>query len=150
MKCPQCKLDKIDDAEFSLPDKRHYHCLSCGYFFSEKVECNRGGKRVRDYNMNIEIVEFYVTERNDKEGIIKGSLHVYLIDIHADLRGVNVSKKGDKWFFSLPWQSAKDIDCGDRVRFPVFSFTDFKKTDALRSLIRKKGIEYIEQTCFKK
>ena len=150
MKCPQCKLDKADEAEFSIEGKRHYHCVNCGYFFSEKMEGNIGGKRVRDYNMNIEVVEFYIAERDDEKGLIKGSLHVYLIDIHADLRGVNVSKKADKWFFSLPWQSAKDIDCGDRVRFPVFSFTDFKKTDALRSLIRKKGIEYIEKNYLKK
>jgi hypothetical protein len=43
--------------------------------------------------MDVQIVEFYTIERNDEKQILKGSLHVYLPKIDADLRGVIVRKR---------------------------------------------------------
>ncbi len=100
--------------------------------------------RTRDYSMNLEVIECYVIERDDKNHTFKGSLHVYLIDIKADLRGIHVSKNKNKWFFALPFQSSRDINATDRIRFPVFSFNDYKKTDLMKAVIKEKGKQYIE------
>jgi len=99
--------------------------------------------------MDIEIVEFYAMERNDEKQILKGSLHVYLPKIDADLRGVIVRKKKDSWFFGLPTLFGIDPDTGEKVRFPVFTFVSREKTDELKKLIIEKGKEYIIKNILK-
>ena len=93
--------------------------------------------------MNIEIVEFYPLERDDKKQTLKGSLHVYLIDLGVDLRGVFVNKKKNSWFLSPPHMFGKDPETGEKVRFPVFSYVNQEKEKELKKGIREKGREYI-------
>lgn len=93
--------------------------------------------------MNIEIVEFYSIEKDDNREILKGTLHVYLVDLGIDLRGIYVQKRKNYWRFDLPSRSGVDQETKQLVRYPCFSFMDKKKTDQLLSLIRELGREYI-------
>lgn len=93
--------------------------------------------------MDIEIVEFYEMHRVDEKRILQGSLHIYLIDLDVDLRGIMVRKRNDSWFFGLPSLFGIDPDTKKKVKFPIFSFADRKKTDEMKKLIIKKGKEYI-------
>lgn len=93
--------------------------------------------------MDIEVVEFYTMERDDEKQILQGSLHVYLPEIDADLRGVMVRKRKDSWFFGLPILFGVDPETGKKVKFPVFAFVSREKTDELKKLIREKGKDYI-------
>lgn len=137
-----CKSLRIEQAEFSIPNKLHYHCMNCGYLFSEAVGDTREHVLARD-SMNITI-QAYTPIAKSKTGL-QGVLEVLLIDIGVLLRGVTVNVVNRKWFFSLPWRSTTVIDGHNHVRYPVFSYTDSVKTQALRSLIAEKGREYIEQ-----
>lgn len=93
--------------------------------------------------MEVEIVEFYPIERNDEKQTLFGSLHVYLVDIEVDLRGIQVKKRKNSWFFGLPSMVNLDQETKERVRFPVFAFVSREKTDALKKVITAKGKEYI-------
>lgn len=92
----------------------------------------------------IEIVNFYIINREDSKQFMQGTLHVYLVDLEIDLRGVFVSKKKDFWHFSLPLQKALDSEKKTN-RYPVISFRDRDKTTQLLQAIREKGKPYIEE-----
>ena len=94
--------------------------------------------------MNIEVVEFYETLREDHKQILKGTLHVYLIDCQIDLRGIHVSKQKGFWFFRIPHQWTLN-EVGEKLFYPVMSFIDKESNLMLMNLIREKGKEYIEQ-----
>ena len=55
--------------------------------------------------MNVEIVEFYPLECKEENGIVAGTLHVYLIDLDVDLRGIYVTK--NKNFGTSPCHSKR-------------------------------------------
>jgi hypothetical protein len=90
----------------------------------------------------IEIVNFYPTVREDNKQFLQGSLHVYIVDLGIDLRGVFVSKKKDFWYFSLPMRIAKDD--GKTVKYPIMSFRDRDKTNQLLQIIKEQGKPFIE------
>ena len=93
--------------------------------------------------MNIEVVEFYPIEKNDKKQSLKGSLHVYLIDLGLDLRGIFVLKKKNTWVFRLPYRKGVDPDTKQPVGYPIFSFMKPEMNKELMQAIREKGKEYI-------
>lgn len=103
------------------------------------MDRQRNGEKI----MNIEIVEFYPFQRDDKRGKMKGSLHIYIVDDDIDLRGVYVIKNRDNWFFGLPQQKGVDNETKQPVRYPVFSYMTREKNDKLRDAIIEKGKEYI-------
>lgn len=90
--------------------------------------------------MKIEIVEFYPIK--EEKNITTGTLHIYLCDYDIDLRGVFVSRKNNNWFFKLPVKSA--MEGGEKVQYPVFSFTNRDKYRELIDELRKEGIAYIK------
>lgn len=96
--------------------------------------------------MNVKIVEFYTVDRNDEKGILQGSLHVQLADLQIEIRGIQVKKRKDTWYFWLPSLKGKDPATGELVRFPVFAFEDREKTKELKDIIREKGTKYIQET----
>ena len=147
--CPECNSKKIEETEFSIPAKRHFHCLHCGYFFSADDSRRYRKQAPSDASMNLEIVDCYVTLRDDENEQLDAILHAYLIDIHAHLKGIQAIKRGEKWYFTLPHQSMRDIESRDHVRFPVFTYSDHRKTEVLRALIQERGIEYIERKILK-
>lgn len=95
--------------------------------------------------MNIEIVEFYQTERDDEKQILKGTLHVNLIDYGIDLRGVLLSKRKNFWFVGLPCKISIDAETGEKVKYPIISFTDHEKTKKLIADIKEYAKEYVKK-----
>lgn len=93
--------------------------------------------------MNIEVVEFYPIERNDKKEVLKGTLHVYLIDLALDIRGIFVSKKKNFWHFYMPHQKGIDQDTSKPVKYPIFSFMKPEQNKNFLKVVREKGKEYI-------
>lgn len=95
--------------------------------------------------MKIEIVEFYENKFDKKKKTLIGSLHIYLIDIDWDLRGIYVKKEKNKWFFGLPNYKSKDKETNKLVTFPVIIPTNLDKKRELINDIRKQGIKYISE-----
>lgn len=95
--------------------------------------------------MKIEIVEFYPFQTEAGPQIHNGTLHVYLIDWKADLRGIKVQKLNNQWRFYLPINFALDPETKQKVRYPIISFTDRETQRRLVSLTRTMGQEYIMQ-----
>jgi hypothetical protein len=93
--------------------------------------------------MNIEIVEFYLEQQDNAKKSLKGTLHIYLPECDIDLRGVIVSRRKDFWFFGLPSKVSVDQETGQKIKYPIFTFTDSKKMGILLSNIREKGKSYI-------
>jgi hypothetical protein len=95
--------------------------------------------------VNIEIIEFFEDERDDKKQVLRGTLHAYLPDLGIDLRGIVVKKRKDSWYISLPTKVGKDHESGEPVLYPVISFTDRTKTAEMINVIRTKGKEFVEK-----
>ena len=95
--------------------------------------------------MEIEIVEFYEESRNEEKRHLKGTLHIYLIDLQLDLRGIRVFKENKKWWLNLPRGFGNDEVTKQRVFFPYFAFMDREKNKQLLKEIRTKGIPFIKQ-----
>ncbi len=93
--------------------------------------------------MNIEIVDFYVMERDDSKKKLNGSMHVYIVDLDIDLRGLFVTRKNKQIFIYLPTKSGIDTETKEIVYFPIFSFGDMKKTQQLVKDILEVGRPYI-------
>jgi hypothetical protein len=93
--------------------------------------------------MMIEIVNFYPNFRNDNKQLLQGTLHVYLVDLEIDLRGIFVSKKKDFWYFSLPMKIALESD-KNTVKYPVISFRNLNKTNQLLQIIKEKGKPFVD------
>ncbi len=89
--------------------------------------------------MNIEIVEFYPKKTNPKKKTnFLGTMHVYLVDDHIDIRGVSVVMLKDRYFFRLP--HLPGFDGEKRVFYPIFNFTSpEKQKDFFASLIKTAG-----------
>lgn len=95
--------------------------------------------------MNIEIVEFYIIEKNDKKKTLLGTVHIFIVDEGIDLRGIFVKLFNNKWIIHLPGRKAIDSDTGEEVRYPVFSYLDQEKNKKLINAIREKAIEYVKE-----
>jgi hypothetical protein len=96
--------------------------------------------------MDVEIVEFYPFKKDGNS--FSGSLHVYIIDLKLDLRGVFVSynpSKPKKWRFSLPSKKVTDFDTKEVHRYPVINFTDRDINLNLLHQIRYRGKAYIQE-----
>ena len=109
--------------------------------------------------MKIELVEVYKStskeeqEESPKEtGDLTFSAHVYLVDIAADLRGVLIRRRANKWDVRLPTNRLrylKNVDGKIFVGYPIFIFTDEKKNEALMEAIKAEAIPYIEEKFLK-
>lgn len=93
--------------------------------------------------MDIEIIEFYLEQQDLSKQTLKGTLHIYLPKYDIDLRGVIVSRRKNFWFFGLPSKIGLDHETGQKIKYPIFTFTNSKKTEELLSNIRENGKSYI-------
>lgn len=98
--------------------------------------------------MNIEVIEFYSEHEDQEKRMLKGTLHVYIVDYGIDIRSILVSKSKNFWFFGLPQRFGIDKDTKAKVTYPIFSFVDREKNDDLKQLIFKEGKAYIERNFF--
>lgn len=93
--------------------------------------------------MDIEIVEFYEIERDDGKQTLSGTMHVYLVDLGIDIRGIYITKRKGFWFFSTPSRNVNNSN-GDNVRYPFISFRDREKGNEFMKIIRREGQSYVE------
>ena len=100
--------------------------------------------------MKIEVVEFYPFYRMDDLERIAGTLHVYLIDLEMDIRGILFKKHKDRWFFHMPHSKAIDPETNKCEKFPIITFTDNEKNRALMKSIREEGMKYIQENVLPK
>lgn len=97
----------------------------------------------RNMEETIEYVGFYPdTTKNNKQYI--GTVHLYLTDIDADLRGIRVYRKTKKnWFFTVPHTSGMDEDTKEMVWYPTFSFTSKERNQKIFDFLHQKCIKLI-------
>lgn len=93
--------------------------------------------------MDIEIVEFYPTQKDSKQRIIKGTMHIYLIPYEIDIRGILCSCNGKSWWFQMPFSSQWDNVEKKIMRFPIFSFSNKEKYEEIITFLKTKGKDYI-------
>ena len=95
--------------------------------------------------MNIEIVEFYQSDKNDKSQVLKGTLHIYIEEWDMDLRGIQVIKNKHRWMFWMPKKMAFDREVSQKVYFPVIGFANPENQKKLTDAIREKAIPFINE-----
>jgi hypothetical protein len=97
-------------------------------------------KNQGNLNMKIEVVEFYPMQKPEKDWI--GTMHIYIIDLDLDIRGIHVLQKKDRYIFRMP--SKFSMENEKKQWFPVISFTNPKKNTLLFQELRKKGTEFMQ------
>jgi hypothetical protein len=95
--------------------------------------------------MNIEIVEFYPIEFNEEKGVLTGTLRIKLPDLGLHILGIHVSKRKERWHFTLPGRQGIKHDTGELIRYPFITFENREKQKELMGAIREKGREFIEK-----
>lgn len=88
--------------------------------------------------MKFELVEFYpVTDQNrgKKKKNMLGTVHIYVIDIQLDIRGIRVVRKGKDVFFCIPHVFDLDHETGEKIRYPIFRWTDQKTHDEMMNFL---------------
>lgn len=95
--------------------------------------------------MNVEIIEFFPMEHDEERCVLTGTLRVRLPDVGIDILGVYISKKKDRWMFSLPGRRSISHKTGLPVNYPALSFIDREKQAELMFLIREKGRDFVEK-----
>jgi hypothetical protein len=94
--------------------------------------------------MNLEVIDFFPLEYDEKRNFLSGTLRVRLLDIGIDMLGVYAARKKDFWMFSLPNRKGVNHKTGLSVIYPLISFIDKEKQSALIASIRQKGPVFIE------
>ena len=92
--------------------------------------------------MKVECVEVYKAKASNKKFL--GTAHIYLCDYGIDLRGVGVFKRKKSVFCMLSDRTAIDPETQEKVRYPIFHFTDQAKQKDLMDSICKAVYEYME------
>jgi hypothetical protein len=100
--------------------------------------------------MNIEIVDFFPFPKQIIKNKTCGTMHVYLIDLEIDIRGMYIEfSKNGSVYVNMPIGFGIDQETGQKVRYPIFSFTSRQKnTELMRALIAK-AKEYIQKHLLK-
>jgi len=93
--------------------------------------------------MNVEILEFYLIDKNENRQALSGTLRINLPDIGIHILGIFVTKKKENWFFSLPGRSGIHHETGEFLWYPAVVFEDRDKQKELVQDIREKGREFI-------
>lgn len=94
--------------------------------------------------MNIEFIEFYMTDSNEDLSYFSGTLHVYLPDEDTDLRGIVVIFKNENWNFFLPHKMTSGAD-GKKIRYPVYSKRDRNQSKLLLQAIIEQGKAFVSE-----
>jgi hypothetical protein len=101
-------------------------------------------KRKRE-KMSVEIIEFYPLKRDEKKGLLTGTIRIKLVDLGLHILGVYVDKRKDLWHFWLPGRTEISNTTGERVRFPFISFEDREQQQALIKALRQQAPAFIEK-----
>lgn len=74
--------------------------------------------------MKYEFVEFYPKPPELKNKKAIGTVHIFVIDMNIDIRGIVVQKHGKNLIFKMPFLPS--FDNGKKVFFPAINFIDIK------------------------
>jgi hypothetical protein len=94
--------------------------------------------------MNLEIMEFYPTERNDVKEILNGTMRIRLPNLGIQILGIFVTKKRAMYFFNMPSKFGFDEKQRKEVRYPIFVFDDREKQRQFMEAVKIKGRAFIE------
>lgn len=89
-----------------------------------------------------EIVEFYPGAAENYKKFI-GTLHIYLVDLQMDIRGIRVYFSNKGWFFSLPTGKSYNEEEKRFVVYPLISFVDQEMAQGLKEFIWNEGKAYV-------
>jgi DNA-binding cell septation regulator SpoVG len=95
--------------------------------------------------MNIELVEFYDLPIDKKHKKRAGTLHIYLIDYQIDIRGIRVIFNKSRMYVNMPARTGIDPETGEKVIYPVFSFTDHNKNKEIVVVITEKLRKFLQE-----
>lgn len=94
--------------------------------------------------MNIQILNLFAISRDDKKGLLTGSLKINLPDLGIHILGVYFSKRKDTWYFKVPFRNGIHHETGEEVTYPVIVFEEREKQRAFINALHVKGREFIE------
>lgn len=93
--------------------------------------------------MKIEVVGFYPNAKPPtKKNRGLGTLHVYLVDIGLDIRGIGVVKNGKGYYFLSPQKYGNDEN---REPYPVVTFTDPVKQKEYIQALKTVATEFLNE-----
>ena len=95
--------------------------------------------------MNIEIVGFYPLVFDKKKPFLEGTLHIYIIDLDIDIRGIYVINQKKRWIFRMPHKRTIDSDTKESVGYPIFSFTNAERNAFLLKAIINQGSIFMDK-----
>lgn len=88
--------------------------------------------------MKFELVDFYpMTDKNrgkSKKNVL-GTVHLYVIECQIDIRGIRVVKNGKCVHFLMPHSFGQDHETGEKVKYPIFRFTNQKDHDEMMNFL---------------
>lgn len=92
--------------------------------------------------MNIRLVAFYKADIKTPIKRLIGTLHVELVDLGIQIRGILVRRQKQKWRFEVP--SKHGMFRGERVRYPIVDFSDKNVKKQLYAELLKQAPAYVE------
>ena len=94
--------------------------------------------------MNIEIVDFFPFPKQIIKNKTCGTMHVYLIDLEIDIRGMYIEfSKNGSVYVSMPGGFSIDRETEQKVRYPIFSFKSQQKNTELMLAFLANDKEYV-------
>jgi len=99
---------------------------------------------MKEGQMNIQILDFFAISRDDKKGLLTGSLKIKLPDLGIHILGVYFSKRKDTWYFKVPFRKGIHHETGEEIVYPLFVFEEREKQRAFINALHVKGREFIE------
>jgi hypothetical protein len=94
--------------------------------------------------MQLEIVKFYETSRDDERGQLIGTLHIKLPEIGLNVKGIHVMRKKAYWFIGLPSKKGYDKSLDTEVSYAVILFDEKEKNEELINFLRSEGRKFVE------
>lgn len=93
--------------------------------------------------MKVEIVGFY--KNIDRKFKMIGTMHIYLVDLDLDIRGIVVNKgaKG-RWFYRMPGRHGLDPETKEMMWYPHVSFSNKEMHDEMIQSIIEEGDKFLK------
>lgn len=87
--------------------------------------------------MKFELVDFYPQGLPEKRKDFIGTVHIYAIDYDLDIRGILVTRRGKKLFFTFPHFRTIDRETNLPVKYPHIHFTNPEKQKEMMDFLHQ-------------
>jgi hypothetical protein len=74
--------------------------------------------------MNIQFVAFYPLKWARNRSLQAGTIHVRVVELCMEFRGIYIFKSSKDWMAQLPCQYSVDKHTNQKVKYPVIEFTN--------------------------